>query len=94
MAHGKVQNKDLKVGCWGYKSKVGGARKSSTLQFHFGTMSSFLGSPSYIIPTADNVQMDVDSDLEAEQVAWEFAQTQEWLRIANEAWERCWEERK
>jgi len=94
MANGEVWNKDPKVGRWGYKSKVGGARKSSTLQFCFGTMSSFLGSPSHIIPTADNVQMDVDSDSEGEQAAWEFSQAQEQLCIANEARERRQEEQK
>jgi len=38
--------------------------------------------------------MDIDSNLEAEQVAWEFTQAQERLRITNEAQERCWEEWK
>src|SRR5882724_1372090 len=52
-------------------------------------------SPSSLLtPTADNVQMDVDSDSEAEQVAREFAQAQERLRIANEARERHREEQK
>jgi len=51
-------------------------------------------SPVITAPIADNIQMDVDSYLEAEQVAWEFAQAQEQLRIANEAQERCREEQK
>jgi len=56
-------------------------------------MSSALGSPSNI-PIADNVPMDVDSDSEAEKAVRELAQAQEWVRIANEAWERRREERK
>ena len=63
-------------------------------QFHTSDMTSIPGSPSLITPTADNVQMDVDSDSEAEQAAREFAQAQERLCIANEARERHWEERK
>ena len=69
-------------------------RKSSTLQFHTSDMTSVPGSPSLITPTADNVQMDIDSDLEAKQVAREFAQAQERLHITNEAWERHQEEWK
>ena len=57
-------------------------------------MTSIPGTPSLITPIADNVPMDVDSDSEAKQAAWEFAQAQEWLWIANEARERRWEERK
>ena len=38
--------------------------------------------------------MDIDSDLEAEKTAQEFAQAQEWLRIVNETRERRQEERK
>ena len=57
-------------------------------------MSSILGSPSNTAPTADNIQMDIDSDLEAKQAAQEFAQAQEWLRVANEAWEKHQEEWK
>src|SRR5882724_4106587 len=57
-------------------------------------MSSALGSPSNIVPIADNVPMDVDSDSEAEKVARELAQAQEWVRVANEAPKRRWEERK
>ena len=50
--------------------------------------------PGSLTPTADNVQMDVDSDSEAEQAAREFVQAQERLRITNEARERRREERK
>jgi len=57
-------------------------------------MTSIPGTPSLITPIADNIPMDVDSDLEAEQAAREFAQAQERLRIANEARERRREERK
>src|SRR5882724_7749280 len=57
-------------------------------------MTSIPGSPSLLTPTADNIQMDVDSDSEAEKAAREFAQAQERLRIANEARERRQEERK
>ena len=57
-------------------------------------MSSIPGSPSHITPTTKNVQMDVDSDLEAQQAALEIKQAQEWVRTANEAWERRWEEQK
>ena len=56
-------------------------------QFHNSDMTSISSSPSNITPTANNVQMDVDSDLEAEQVAWELVQAQEWLCVANEAQE-------
>src|SRR5882724_12877275 len=63
-------------------------------QFHTSDMTSIPGSPSLLTPTVDNVQMDVDSDSEAEQAAQEFAQAQERLHIANEARERRQEERK
>src|SRR5882724_13033466 len=63
-------------------------------QFHTSDMTSIPSSPSLITPTVDNVQMDVDSDSEAEQAAQEFAQAQERPRIANEAREKRWEERK
>src|SRR5882724_6573605 len=56
-------------------------------------MTSIPGS-SCLTPIADNVQMDVDSDSEAEQAAREFAKAQERLRIANEARERRREEQK
>ena len=55
-------------------------------------MTSIPGTPS--LTTVDNVQMDVDSDSDAEQVAQELAQAQEWVRVINEAWVRCWEEWK
>ena len=60
----------------------------------YSDMTSIPGSPSNIAPTTDNIQMDVNSDLEAEKVAQEFEQAKEWLRIANEAWERHHEEWK
>ena len=69
-------------------------RKSSTPQFCISDMTSTPISPSNIMPTTDNVQMDIDSDSEAKKVAWELAQAQEWVRTTNEAWEKCWEERK
>ena len=56
-------------------------------------MSGTPFSPTIAAPVADNV-MDIDSDLAAEQAAWEFVQAQERLQVANEAWERCREERK
>ena len=52
------------------------------------------GSPSTLIPIADNVPMDVDSDAEAEKVALELTQAQEWLNITKEAREKHQEERK
>jgi len=55
-------------------------------------MSSIPGSPS--LPTVDNVQMDVDSDSDAEQAARELAQAQKWVRVINEAWVRHREEEK
>ena len=57
-------------------------------------MSSIPGSPSYIVHTADNIQMDVDSNSEAQQVALELKQAQERVCAANEAQERCQEEGK
>ena len=56
-------------------------------------MTPIPGSSSFT-PIADNVQMDVDSDSEAEQVAREFTQAQERLWITNEARERHQEEWK
>ena len=56
-------------------------------------MSSVHGSPLHALVT-DNIQMDIDSDSEAEQAAREFAQAQERLQIANEAQERRWEQWK
>ena len=61
-------------------------------QFHTSDMTSIPSTPS--LPTVDNIQMDVDSDSEAEQAAQEFTQAQERLHIANEARERRQEERK
>ena len=62
-------------------------------QFHSSDMYS-PGSPSTLIPIANNVPIDVDSDAEAEQVALELAQAQERVCAANKARERCWEEWK
>src|SRR5882724_7421787 len=62
-------------------------------QFHSLDMYS-PGSPSTLVPIADNVPMDVDSDAEAEQAALELAQAQEWLCVAKEAQEKGREERK
>ena len=56
-------------------------------------MSQTPFSPTVTAPLADN-NMDVDSDPDAEQAARELVQSQEWVRIVNEARERCQEERK
>jgi len=57
-------------------------------------MNCIPSSPSNITPTTDNIQMDVDSNLEAQQAALELAQAQEWVGAANKAQERSWEEWK
>src|SRR5882724_5404088 len=57
-----------------------------------GNMSQTPFSPTITAPLADNT-MDVDSDLEAEQVALELAQAQERVRATQEAWEKCREQR-
>ena len=57
-------------------------------------MSSIPSSPSHIIPTTDNIHMDMDSNSEAKQVAWELTQAQEWFHIANKAQEKHQEEWK
>src|SRR5882724_1100866 len=69
-------------------------------QFHSSDMYS-PGSPSTLIPIANNVPIDVDSDAEAEQVALELAQAQEQLCATKEdqekhreEWKRQEEERK
>jgi len=62
-------------------------------QIHSSDMNS-PGSPSTLVPITDNVPMGMDSNTEAEQVALELAQAQEWVRTANKAQERCWEEQK
>ena len=54
-------------------------------------MSPIHDSP-HTAPITDNVQMDIDSNSEAEQAAWEFTQAQEQLQIANKARERHREE--
>src|SRR5882724_7638333 len=70
MANGEVRNKDLEVRHWGIKRKGGGVIKSSTPQFHTSDMNSTPNSPSTIVPVTDNVPMDVESNLEAEQRPW------------------------
>ena len=50
--------------------------------------------PANIMPTADNIQMDVNSNSEAEQAAQELAQAHEWVHTANEAQEKHQEEWK
>ena len=57
-------------------------------------MNSIPNSPSTVIPIANNVPMDVDSDSETEQVALELAQAQEWVHASKEAREKHWEEWK
>ena len=57
-------------------------------------MNSIPNSPSTVVPFTDNVPMEVDSNLEAEQAALELAQAQEWVCATNEAWEKRQEERK
>jgi len=95
--HGEWQSSEQRsrVGTGGYKARVEEGKNSSTFQFRaWDNMSHTPVSPTITTPIANNVQMDVDSDSEAEQAAREFAQTQEQLRITNEAWERRWEEWK
>ena len=55
-------------------------------------MSSIPSTPS--LPTVNNIQMDVNSDSDAEQAAQELVQAQEQVRVINEARVRCREERK
>jgi len=57
-------------------------------------MNSIPNSPSTVVPIANNIPMDVDSDLEAEQVALELAQAHEWVCTAKEAQEKHQEEQK
>ena len=57
-------------------------------------MTSTPVSPSNIAPTANNILMEVDSNLEAEQVAQEVAQAQDQVCATKEAQERHWEEWK
>ena len=56
-------------------------------------MSQTPFSPTSTAPLADN-NMDVNSDLEAEQAAMELAQAQERVRTAQEAREKHQEERR
>ena|SRR5882724_11293655 len=57
-------------------------------------MSSTPVSPSIITPITNNVLMNADSNVEAEQAALELAQAQEWVHATNEAQEKHQEERK
>ena len=57
-------------------------------------MTSTPFSPTITAPTADNIQMDIDSNLEAQQAAQELSQAQEWVCAANKAQERHKEEWK
>ena len=56
-------------------------------------MSQTPFSPTITAPFTDN-NMDVDSELEAEQAAMELAQAQERVRATQEAREKCLEERR
>ena len=56
-------------------------------------MSQTPFSPTITAPFTDNA-MDINSDLEAEQVALELAQAQERVRTTQEDQEKCWEEWK
>src|SRR5882724_7952731 len=67
-------------------------QKNHQLSKSASDMSPIPGTPS--LPTVDNVQMDVDSNSDAEQVARELAQAQERVRIINEARVRRREEWK
>src|SRR5882724_1359099 len=94
--HGEWQSSEQRSGSevlWNIKQ---GWRSEKIInsQFHTSDMTSIPGSPSLLTPTVDNIQMEVDSDSEAEKAAREFAQAQERLRIANEARERRREEWK
>ena len=61
--------------------------KTHQLSKSTSDMSPIPGTPS--LPTVDNIQMDIDSDLDAEQAARELAQAQERVRVINEARVRC-----
>ena len=50
--------------------------------------------PADITPTTDNVQLDIDSDSEAEQAALELTQALECVCAANKAREKHWEDQK
>src|SRR5882724_9422358 len=58
-----------------------------------GIMSQTSFSPTIPAPFTDN-NMDVDSDPEAEQAAMELAQAKEQVHTTQEAWEKCWEDRR
>ena len=67
-------------------------RKSSTPQSHHSEMSPTPSSSTVAIPSLDSVLMDIDSDLEADQVAQDtelvLRQAQEKVRLVAEAQER------
>ena len=52
-------------------------------------MNSVPNSPSTVVPIANNVPMDVDSNSEAEQAALELTQAQDQVCAAKEAREKC-----
>src|SRR5882724_7533724 len=93
--HGEWQSSEQRSGSEALGDIKQGWRSEKIIisQFHSSDMYS-PGSPSTLVPITDNVPMDVDSDAEAEQVALELAQAQEWLGVAKEAREKCWEEWK
>ena len=69
-------------------------RKNHQLSNSDLDMTSTPFSPTITAPTADNIQMDIDSNLEAQQAAQELSQAQEWVCAANKAQERHKEEWK
>src|SRR5882724_4145199 len=76
--------RDIKRG-WRSKKIINSPNPSS------GIMSQTSFSPTIPAPFADN-NMDVDSNLEAEQAAMELRQAQEWVRATQEAREKHQEE--
>src|SRR5882724_11767539 len=94
--HGEWQSSEQRSGSEALEDIKQGWRSEKIINSPIpnSDMTSIPGSSSLLTPTADNVQMDVDSDSEAEKAAREFVQAQERLRIANEARERRQEERK
>jgi len=100
--HGKWQSLEQRSGseALGIKARVEERENYQLPSSYFG-YELYPNSPSTIIPIAENVPMDVDSNSEAEQAALELTQAQEWVRTANEAqekhqveWKRQEEERK
>src|SRR5882724_5056329 len=93
--HGEWQSSEQRSGSEALGDIKQGWRSEKIIisQFHSLDMYS-PGSPSTLVPITDNIPMDVDSDVVAEQAALELAQAQERLHITKEAWEKCREERK